>query len=126
MDTNLEMNTILEDAETNATVGCISSSVESGVEARLAAIEARLIAAEARLAEKLTELKAAAEKAPVSVANTRKTLPVEMTGLLAKQGVSLDSLDAGALDAALSSLSIEQRIAVKSQLLRAGLLNVAG
>jgi len=31
-------------------------------------------------------------------------------------------VDASALDAALTSLSIEQRIAVKSQLLRAGLV----
>jgi hypothetical protein len=51
-----------------------------------------------------------------------------MTTLLAKQGVTLDSLEpgslqAGSLDAALSSLSLEQRIAVKSQLLRAGLLS---
>jgi len=122
----MELNTIFEDAETNAAVGCISSSVESGVEVRLAAIEARLIAAETRLAEKLTELKASAEKAPVSVTNMRKTLPVGMTELLAKQGVTIDSLDAGALDAALSSLSIEQRIAVKARLLRAGLVNIAG
>ena len=42
--------------------------------------------------------------------------------LLAKQGVTVDSLEAGALDAALVSLSLEQRIAVKSQLMRAGLL----
>ena len=44
-----------------------------------------------------------------------------MTNLLAKQGVTVDSLEAGALDAALVSLSVEQRIAVKSQLMRAGL-----
>ena len=58
----------------------------------------------------------------------RKTLPTQMTTLLAKQGVSLDalasdSIEAGAIDAALSSLSIEQRIAVKAQLLRAGLFS---
>jgi hypothetical protein len=46
-----------------------------------------------------------------------------MTTLLAKQGVTLDTIEAGTLDAALSSLSIEQRIAVKSQLIRAGLLS---
>ena len=42
--------------------------------------------------------------------------------MLAKQGVVLQSMEAGALDGALSSLSIEQRIAVKAELLRAGLL----
>jgi hypothetical protein len=45
-----------------------------------------------------------------------------MVNLLAKQGVSADSIEAGALDAALSSLSMEQRFAVKAQLMRAGLL----
>ena len=44
-------------------------------------------------------------------------------GLLSSpQGVTVDSLEAGALDAALASLSVEQRIAVKAQLMRAGLL----
>lgn len=53
----------------------------------------------------------------------RKTVTAATVSLLAKQGISnLDSIEAGSLDAALNSLSIEQRIAVKSQLLRAGLL----
>ena len=52
----------------------------------------------------------------------RKTLPASMATLLAKQGVTVDSLEAGALDAALSSLSLEQRIAVKAQLMRSGML----
>jgi hypothetical protein len=37
-------------------------------------------------------------------------------------GCDVDSLEAGALDAALVSLSLEQRIAVKAQLMRAGLI----
>ena len=53
----------------------------------------------------------------------RKTLPVAAMSLLAKQGISsLESIEAGTIDGALSGLSIEQRIAVKSQLLRAGLV----
>ena len=59
----------------------------------------------------------------VAPASGRKTLPTAMTSLLAKQGVAIESLEAGALDAALVSLSLEQRIAVKAQLLRAGLLS---
>ncbi len=59
--------------------------------------------------------------APVS--QGRKTVTAATVSLLAKQGISnLDSIEAGSLDAALTALSIEQRIAVKSQLLRAGLL----
>ncbi|HWF66421.1 MAG TPA: hypothetical protein VN670_03905 [Acidobacteriaceae bacterium] len=56
-------------------------------------------------------------------ARGRKTMTAAAVSLLAKQGISnLDSIEAGSLDAALGALSIEQRIAVKSQLLRAGLL----
>jgi len=45
-----------------------------------------------------------------------------MVSMLAKQGVTVDPMEAGAVDAALVSLSVEQRIAVKAQLMRAGLL----
>jgi predicted RNase H-like nuclease (RuvC/YqgF family) len=55
--------------------------------------------------------------------STRKTLPPIVTALLAKSGVEVgDTMDAAALDAAMSPLSIEQRIAVKAQLARAGLI----
>ena len=102
------------DAE--ASIGRIVATVEGRREAEL---EEKLAAAEAQIAE----LKAAAAgSVPVVVTNGRKTFPVGMTNLLAKQGVTLASVEAGALDAALVSLSVEQRIAVKGQLLRAGLL----
>ena len=100
-----------------ASVGRIVATVESKREAEL---EQKLAAAEAEIAE----LRAAGASAPVAVTHSqgRKTLPVSMVNLLAKQGVAVDSMEAGALDAALVSLSIEQRIAVKAQLIRAGLL----
>jgi chromosome segregation ATPase len=95
-----------------ATIGRISATVESALEERLAAAEA-----------KIAELKAAATATvPSTVTNTRKTLPAGMATMLAKQGVTVDSVEAGALDTALTSLSLEQRIAVKAQLLRSGLL----
>lgn len=98
--------------ESEATIGRISATVE-------AAMEERLVAAEAKIAR----MEAAATRiAPDEVTKGRKTLPVGMVSMLAKQGVTLDSVDAGALDAALGSLSIEQRIAVKAQLMRAGML----
>jgi hypothetical protein len=59
----------------------------------------------------------------MEVTHSRKTLPTAMTSLLAKQGVAIDSLEAGAIDAALTSLSMEQRFAVKAQLLRSGLIS---
>ena len=101
------------DAE--ASIGRIVATVEGRREAEL---EAKLAAAEAQIAA----LKAAAGSVTASVTSGRKTLPVAMVNLLTKQGVTVDSMEAGAVDAALVSLSIEQRIAVKAQLMRAGLL----
>jgi hypothetical protein len=101
------------DAE--ASIGRIVATVEGKREAEL---EEKLAAAEAKIAE----LQAAAASVPVAVTHGRKTLPVAMANLLAKQGVTVESMEAGALDAALVSLSMEQRFAVKAQLMRAGLL----
>jgi glycine cleavage system regulatory protein len=102
------------DAE--ASIGKIVATVEGRREAEL---EEKLARAEAEIAG----LKAAATSVPVDVTNGRKTMPAAMTNLLAKQGVTVDSMEAGAVDAALVSLSIEQRIAVKAQLMRVGLLS---
>ena len=67
----------------------------------------------------ITELRAQSSRAVAA----RQTLPASTTQLLTKQGISMvDSIQAGALDAALTGLSLEQRIAVKAQLLRAGML----
>jgi hypothetical protein len=106
-------NDFAVDAE--ASIGRIVATVEGRREMEL---EEKLASAMAEIAE----LKAAAASVPVSVAHGRKTLPVAMVSLLAKQGVAVDSMEAGALDSALVSLSVEQRIAVKAQLMRAGLL----
>jgi NADH/NAD ratio-sensing transcriptional regulator Rex len=106
-----QQNAFSNDAE--ATIGRIVATVDAHREAEL---EEKLAAAELKIAE----LQARASSAVPAAG--RKTLPTAMTNLLAKQGVTLDSLEAGTLDAALTSLSLEQRIAVKSQLIRAGLL----
>jgi hypothetical protein len=52
---------------------------------------------------------------------SRKTLPPLVSALLTKNGGD-DSLDSAALDRALNSLSVEQRIAVKAEMARAGML----
>ena len=70
-----------------------------------------------------TELKAQAERR-ASIAAARKTLPPLVTALLAKSGVEPeDKLDPATLDKTLASLSVEQRIAVKGQMARAGLID---
>lgn len=82
-------------------------------------LERKLEAAEREIAE----LRAQAVQPSDRAVAARKTLPTATTQLLAKQGITtLDSVEAGAVDAALTGLSLEQRIAVKAQLLRAGLL----
>ena len=101
-----------------ASIGRIVATVATGEARREAELEEKLAAAEAQIAQ----LKAAAASVPATVTHGRKTLPAAMENLLAKQGVAVDSMEAGALDAALANLSIEQRIAVKAQLLRSGML----
>ncbi|HEX3438063.1 MAG TPA: hypothetical protein VHT24_14945 [Pseudacidobacterium sp.] len=69
--------------------------------------------------QQIAELRAQSSRS----AAVRQTLPASTTQLLAKQGIStVDSIQAETLDAALTGLSLEQRIAVKAQLLRAGML----
>ena len=55
----------------------------------------------------------------------RKTLSPAMSALLAKSGIAdlePGHIDAAALDKTLSSLSVEQRIAVKAEMARAGMI----
>ena len=80
------------------------------VSVREAELEERLAEAEATI----TSLRAEAGKAA-----GRKTSAGGVGSLVAREGVAVE---AGALDAALRSLSLEQRIAVKSEMMRAGLL----
>jgi hypothetical protein len=106
-------------AEAESQVSRIVATVETQREAEL---ERKLAEAEAKIAEsqaRIAELSASAGAQPAG----RKTLPTSMATMLAKQGVVMDSVEAGAIDGALASLSIEQRIAVKSELIRAGVLN---
>jgi hypothetical protein len=81
---------------------------------REAELEEKLAAVERELAD----LKASAA---ATISNPlRRTLPASTTEMLAKHGIGEGPVDVRTLDAALSGLSLEQRIAVKSQLLRAG------
>ena len=80
---------------------------------------------ETELAEKLAaverELAEVKAAAPQNVLNPlRRTMPAATAEMLAKHGIGEGPVDVRALDAALNGLSLEQRIAVKTQLLRAG------
>ena len=88
------------------------SPATGGLEARIAELE-----------RANTELKVQAERR-ASIAAARKTLPPLVTALLAKSGVEPEEkLDPATLDKTLASLSVEQRIAVKGQMARAGLID---
>ena len=90
----------------------ISATVEQS--RREAELAEKLAAAERELAE----VKAAAAQ---NVLNPlRRTMPAATSEMLAKHGIGEGPVDVRALDAALAGLSLEQRIAVKTQLLRAG------
>jgi peptidoglycan hydrolase CwlO-like protein len=73
---------------------------------------------------KLAELeKANHDLKAQSAAARRKTLSPAVTALLAKEGVEGDALiETPIVEKALAGLSIEQRIAVKAELARAGIL----
>jgi hypothetical protein len=93
-------------------VARIVATVDATADARQRELERKLEAAEQQIAEL---------KAQAAASSGRKTLPVATMQLLAKQGIgSVDGLEAGSLDAALTGLSLEQRVAVKAQLIRSG------
>lgn len=111
-------------------VATVESQRETELAQRLEAAEAKLAEAESRIAALSAAATAAAETAPV-MQSGRKTMAAGISMMLAKQGVSVGSLEApesgrfeaNALDSALSSLTIEQRFAVKAEMLRTGLLS---
>ena len=93
----------------------ISATVEQS--RRETELAEKLAAAERELAE----VKAAS--APNAANPLRRTMPAATAEMLAKHGIGEGPVDVHALDAALSGLSLEQRIAVKAQLLRAGAIS---
>jgi hypothetical protein len=105
-----------QESERTGEVRKIVAAVETSRETEL---QKKLEAAELQIAELRAQVEAKAE----TPKSARKTVPPSTAQFLAKQGTaSLESLEAGTLDAALNGLSLEQRIAVKAQLLRAGVV----
>ena len=105
---------LLEGAASRLTEINISAASRVPADARdltcVSALEEKLVAAEATIASLRAEASA-------------RTRPAHtVSSLVAKHTSPTPADQPGALDAALRSLSLEQRIAVKSELLRAGLL----
>jgi predicted RNase H-like nuclease (RuvC/YqgF family) len=102
----------------------IVATVEQAPNTMQAAGSERIYELERKLQEAVMQIAELRAQSTPAVPTGRKTVTAATISLLAKQGISsLESIEAGSLDAALTGLSIEQRIAVKSQLLRAGVLN---
>jgi hypothetical protein len=93
------------------------ATLNAKVERIVAAVEEK--APEEGLKERVTELERANAELKAQ-GSRRKTLPPLVTALLGKEGS--EEVEAEKLDKALSSLSVEQRIAVKAELARAGLI----
>ena len=108
---------------------------------RISALESKVAELEARNSELQHKIDAAAPPFSPAVGERvgstmnarasaetalRKTLPPSMCALLSKSATTdLDAaghFDTGALDKALASLSVDQRIAVKAEMARAGLI----
>jgi peptidyl-tRNA hydrolase len=95
----------------------LAASAEGTVSRIVATVES---AREMELMRRLEEAEAKISQLTASAG--RKTVSSGTVNMLAKRGVELDRVEAAVLDAALVGLSIEQRIAVKSELMRAGLV----
>jgi hypothetical protein len=102
----------LEERQNGGEVERISATVDQS--RREEELAERLAQAERELAE----LKAGAAQSALNP--LRRTVPAATSEMLAKHGIGEGPVDVRTLDAALAGLSLEQRIAVKSQLLRAG------
>ncbi len=107
------------------------SALESKIERIVAAIEeqapgkADMSAEERReLQGKIADLERANQELKTQAGRlARKTLPALATAVLSKSGLDgTEGIDPAALDKALNSLSVEQRIAVKAQMAQAGII----
>ena len=104
--------------ELGSKVDRIVAAIDEGATASRQQLEARID----ELERANSELKAQA--AQFTERTARKTLPPLMAALLSKSGVEPhERIDAGTLDKTLSALSVEQRIAVKAEMARAGLID---
>lgn len=100
-------------------------AIEQKVERIVAAIDDRVAGGDSQLQDRAAklerenqELKAQAQQ------SARKTLSPLVSALLTKSGIEESEvrIEASALDRALGSLTLEQRIAVKAEMARAGML----
>lgn len=98
--------------------------IVAAVEEKIAEAAASSSDGETQLQKRIADLeKVNADLKSQAARLTRKTLSPLATALLAKNSVDTDTrVEAAALDKSLQSLSVEQRIAVKAEMARAGII----
>lgn len=125
----VNLRTALDDLRASQNTLQLAVERTLSAQANPSAIETRvdeLARASEELRRQNETMRAQAEA--ISAQHARKTLPAHVLTLLAKSGVGTDSIGANGhvepsvLDRALDGLPVEQRIAVKSQLARAGVI----
>jgi ABC-type transporter Mla subunit MlaD len=98
----------------NAKVDRIVAAVEDGVPE---------VDGSQKLQARLTELEKSNQELKAQAARmARKTLPPLVSALLTKSGNDGEHVDRAVLDRSLQALSVEQRIAVKAEMARAGMI----
>lgn len=104
-------------------------SLDAKIERIVAAVEERPVehgerADQSELEQKVAELEKANTDLRAQAARiTRKTLSPLVSALLSKDGTDTEErLDAAALDKSLQALTVDQRIAVKAEMARAGMI----
>ena len=108
--------------ELNAKVDRIVAAIDDSIAVRIDDAPGEPATEAGELKSRVAELERANQELKAQAARLlRKTLPPLVSALLSKNNAD-DSLDSAALDKALGSLSLEQRIAVKAEMARAGLL----
>ena len=103
-------------AKVDRIVAAVEERISDGVSDLSTERAQKLEARVAELEKANNDLKAQAARL------TRKTLSPLVTALLAKAGTEGERLEPAALDKTLRSLSVEQRIAVKAEMARAGMI----
>ena len=101
-------------------------ALNAQVDRIVAAVDENQTDSRRQLAARVAELERTNSELKAEIgrhAASRKTLPPLVTALLAKTGIEgQEKIDMATLDKALALLTVDQRIAVKAQMARAGLI----
>ncbi|HTR24666.1 MAG TPA: hypothetical protein VMI10_11835 [Terriglobales bacterium] len=109
-------------AKVDRIVAAVEESIAPAETQRKMEAEAGLARA-AELGARVTELeKSAAELRAQTSRMARKTLSPVVAALIAKNEIEGEKIDPAVLNKTLAALSVEQRIAVKTELARAGMI----